>query len=99
MPVTQEEFNKRFKNYCSSKKILNVLIPGAELKSKYEKVLTLIHIEEKSHAEAADILHMSKESVGNLICKARKELKKSLDQTAEFSDPAFQKLILPLIED
>lgn len=75
---TQTEFNNILKRM--SKIYLKMIIPNIGLKSKYEKVLTLIYIEEKSYAEIAEELNITRESVGNLATKARKELKYLIDK-------------------
>lgn len=99
MPISQKDFNARFKEFCRSKNLLKIIIPGAGLKSKYETVLIKHYIEEKTHAEIAEELHMTRESVGNLICKAKKELKLALDNISEFSDDEeFKKIIYHLLD-
>lgn len=99
MPISQKVFNARFKEFCRSKTLLKIIIPSAGLKSKYETVLVKHYIEEKTHAEIADELHMTKESVGNLICKAKKELNSALDNISEFSnDEEFKKIIYRLLD-
>lgn len=86
MSVTdQKTFNQKLKDY--GKAALPVLIPLVGLKTKQERALIGFYVEEKSYYELADELNMTTESVGNLICKAKKEFNKKLEG---------QKAVLPL---
>lgn len=69
----QARFNEILKRM--SKIYLRIIIPGIGLKYKHENVLYLYYVEEKSIAEIADELKMTRESTANLLCKARKELR------------------------
>jgi hypothetical protein len=71
--VSQKEFNKRLKDFSRSKVPLKILLNGIEMKSKYQTVLWDWYIEEKSYAQIAEELHMTQESIGNLLCEARTE--------------------------
>lgn len=76
--LSQSDFNDVLKRM--SKVYLKNLIPSIGLKFKHEKVLWLIYVDELTYAEAASELNMTKESVGNLVCKARKEFKYLVDK-------------------
>lgn len=70
--TTQSEFNNLLKRM--SKVYLKLIISSIGLKYRYEKVLWLFYVEEKSHVEIAEEMNLTKESIGNLITKARKHL-------------------------
>lgn len=72
--MTQSGFNEKLKNFTKSKVGFKILLPSLQLKTKYEEILRLYYIEELNHYEIADKLNMTKESVGNLLCKARKAM-------------------------
>lgn len=76
--LSQAEFNDILKRL--SKVYLKAIIRGVGLKYKYEQVLWLIYIEELSYAEVSTQLNITKESVGNLVTKARKQLKYLIDK-------------------
>ena len=86
MSVSQKEFNKRLKEFSKSKLPLKVLIPGVQMKSKYEKILWMFYIEEKSYSEISRELNITVESVGNLLVEARNEFN-SIIQTMGFLLP------------
>lgn len=76
--LTQSEFNDLLKRM--SKVYLKIIIPSIGLKNKYEQILWLIYVEELSYSQIADKLKMTRESVGNLATKAKKELKYLIDK-------------------
>lgn len=76
--LSQAEFNDILKRL--SKVYLKAIIRGVGLKYKYEQVLWLIYIEELSYAEVSTQLNITRESVGNLVTKARKQLKYLIDK-------------------
>lgn len=76
--LSQSEFNDILKRL--SKVYLKAIIRGVGLKYKYEQVLWLIYIEELSYAEVSTQLNITRESVGNLVTKARKQLKYLIDK-------------------
>lgn len=76
--LSQSEFNDILKRL--SKVYLKAIIRGVGLKYKYEQVLWLIYIEELSYAEVSTQLNITRESVGNLLTKARKQLKYLIDK-------------------
>ena len=76
--LSQSEFNDILKRL--SKVYLKAIITGVGLKYKYERVLWLIYVEELNYTEVADELNITKESVGNLVSKARKQLKYLIDK-------------------
>lgn len=76
--LSQSEFNDILKRL--SKVYLKAIIRGVGLKYKYEQVLWLIYIEELSYAEVSTQLNITRESVGNLVTKARKPLKYLIDK-------------------
>ena len=75
--TTQSEFNNLLKRM--SEVYLKLIISSVGLKYRYEKVLWLFYVEEKSHVEIAQEMNFTKESIGNWITKARKQLKYLLD--------------------
>ncbi len=75
--MDQKLFNQKLKDY--GKAVLPVLIPLVGLKKKQAKVLIGFYVDEKSYFELADELNITTESVGNLICKAKKEFNKKLE--------------------
>lgn len=83
--MDQKQFNQRLKEY--GKAVLPVLVPLVGLKDKQARVLIGFYVEERSYFELAEELQMTTESIGNLICKAKKEFNKKLQG---------QKHILPL---
>lgn len=76
--LKQSEFNDILKRM--SKVSLRVIITGIGLKYKYEHILWLIYIDELSYAEIAEELNLTRESVGNLASKARKQFKYLVDE-------------------
>ena len=76
--LSQSEFNDILKRL--SKVYIKAIIRGVRLKYKYEQVLWLIYIEELSYAEVSTQLNITRESVGNLVTKARKQLKYLIDK-------------------
>lgn len=89
--TTQSEFNNLLKRM--SKVYLKLIISSAGLKYRYEKVLWLFYVEEKSHVEIAEEMSLTKESVGNLITKARKQLKYLLDTQGVLLSPELQQYL------
>lgn len=83
--MEQKVFNQKLKDY--GKAILPILIPLVGLKEKHARVLIGFYVEEKSYYDLAAEMKMTTESIGNLICKAKKEFNKKLEG---------QKHILPL---
>lgn len=71
--LSQSEFNDILKRL--SKVYLKAIISGVGLKYKYERVLWMIYVDELSYAEVSTELNITRESVGNLVTKARKQLK------------------------
>lgn len=72
--MTQAEFNEKLKIFTKSKVGIKILLPSLQLKKKYEEILWLYYVEELNHFEISDRMNITKESVGNLLCKARKEM-------------------------
>lgn len=89
--TTQSEFNNLLKRM--SKVYLKLIISSVGLKYKYEKVLWLFYVEEKSHVEIAEEMNLTKESIGNLITKARKQLKYLLDTQGVLLSPELQQYL------
>ena len=89
--TTQSEFNNLLKRM--SKVYLKLIISSVGLKYRYEKVLWLFYVEEKSHAEIAEEMNLTKESIGNLITKARKQLKYLLDTQGVLLSPELQQYL------
>lgn len=83
--MNQKDFNKTLKDF--GKIILPILIPTLGLKKKHEKVLIEFYVNEKSYYDICEEMNMTRESIGNLICLAKKEFKRKLDK---------QKNLLPL---
>ena len=89
--TTQSEFNNPLKRM--SKVYLKLIISSIGLKYRYEKVLWLFYVEEKSHVEIAEEMNLTKESIGNLITKARKQLKYLLDTQGVLLSPELQQYL------
>ena len=89
--TTQNEFNNLLKRM--SKVYLKLIISSVGLKYKYEKVLWLFYVDEKSHVEIAEEMNLTKESIGNLITKARKQLKYLLDTQGVLLSPELQQYL------
>lgn len=89
--TTQSEFNNLLKRM--SKVYLKLIISSISLKYRYEKVLWLFYVEEKSHVEIAEEMNLTKESIGNLITKARKQLKYLLDTQGVLLSPELQQYL------
>lgn len=89
--TTQSEFNNLLKRM--SKVYLKLIISSIGLKYMYEKVLWLFYVEEKSHVEIAEEMNLTKESIGNLITKARKQLKYLLDTQGVLLSPELQQYL------
>lgn len=89
--TTQSEFNNLLKRM--SKVYLKLIISSVGLKYRYEKVLWLFYVEEKSHVEIAEEMNLTKESIGNLITKARKQLKYLLDIQGVLLSPELQQYL------
>ena len=89
--TTQSEFNNLLKRM--SKVYLKLIISSVGLKYRYEKVLWLFYVEEKSHIEIAEEMNLTKESIGNLITKARKQLKYLLDTQGVLLSPELQQYL------
>lgn len=89
--TTQSEFNNLLKRM--SKVYLKLIISSVGLKYRYEKVLWLFYVEEKSHVEIAEEMNLTKESIGNLITKARKQLKYLLDTQGVLLSPELQQYL------
>lgn len=89
--TTQSEFNNLLKRM--SKVYLKLIISSVGLKYRYEKVLWLFYVEEKSHTEIAEEMNLTKESIGNLITKARKQLKYLLDTQGVLLSPELQQYL------
>lgn len=89
--TTQSEFNNLLKRM--SKVYLKLIISSVGLKYKYEKVLWLFYVDEKSHVEIAEEMNLTKESIGNLITKARKQLKYLLDTQGVLLSPELQQYL------
>lgn len=89
--TTQSEFNNLLKRM--SKVYLKLIISSIGLKYRYEKVLWLFYVEEKSHVEIAEEMNLTKESIGNLITKARKQLKYLLDTQGILLSPELQQYL------
>lgn len=89
--TTQSEFNNLLKRM--SKVYLKLIISSIGLKYRYEKVLWLFYVEEKSHVEIAEEMNLTKESIDNLITKARKQLKYLLDTQDVLLSPELQQYL------
>lgn len=89
--TTQSEFNNLLKRM--SKVYLKLIISSVGLKYRYEKVLWLFYVEEKSHVEIAEEMNLTKETIGNLITKARKQLKYLLDTQGVLLSPELQQYL------
>lgn len=89
--TTQSEFNNLLKRM--SKVYLKLIISSVGLKYRYEKLLWLFYVEEKSHVEIAEEMNLTKESIGNLITKARKQLKYLLDTQGVLLSPELQQYL------
>lgn len=89
--TTQSEFNNLLKRM--SKVYLKLIISSVGLKYRYEKVLWLFYVEEKSHVEIVEEMNLTKESIGNLITKARKQLKYLLDTQGVLLSPELQQYL------
>lgn len=89
--TTQSEFNNLLKRM--SKVYLKLIISSIGLKYRYEKVLWLFYVEEKSHVEITEEMNLTKESIGNLITKARKQLKYLLDTQGVLLSPELQQYL------
>lgn len=89
--TTQSEFNNLLKRM--SKVYLKLIISSIGLKYRYEKVLWLFYVEKKSHVEIAEEMNLTKESIGNLITKARKQLKYLLDTQGVLLSPELQQYL------
>ena len=89
--TTQSEFNNLLKRM--SKVYLKLISSSIGLKYRYEKVLWLFYVEEKSHVEIAEEMNLTKESIGNLITKARKQLKYLLDTQGVLLSPELQQYL------
>lgn len=89
--TTQSEFNNLLKRM--SKVYLKLIISSIGLKYRYEKVLWLFYVEEKSHVEIAEEMNLTKESIGDLITKARKQLKYLLDTQGVLLSPELQQYL------
>nr|DAG82234.1 MAG TPA: RNA polymerase sigma factor [Caudoviricetes sp.] len=89
--TTQSEFNNLLKRM--SKVYLKLIISSIGLKYRYEKVLWLFYVEEKSHVEIAEEMNLTNESIGNLITKARKQLKYLLDTQGVLLSPELQQYL------
>lgn len=89
--TTQSEFNNLLKRM--SKVYLKLIISSVGLKYRYEKVLWLFYVEEKSHVEIAEEMNLTKESIGNLITKARKQLKYLLNTQGVLLSPELQQYL------
>lgn len=81
-----------------SKIALRVIITGIGLKSKYEKVLFLYYIEEKSHYEIADELSITHQSAINLMSKAKKELKRIIEKEYHLMNASLKPYVDLLLE-
>lgn len=53
-----------------------VLIKSVGLRKKYEDVLILNYVEDLTYEEISKRIHLTPESVGNLVHKARKQFEK-----------------------
>ena len=95
--MTQTEFNEKLKDFTKSKIGIKILLPSLELKAKYEEILRLYYIDELNHFEIADKLHMTKESVGNLLCKARKEMFDVITKQYGLFEGQYQEIIKILL--
>lgn len=95
--MTQAEFNEKLKNFTKSKVGIKILLPSLQLKNKYEEILKLYYIDELNHFEIADKLHMTKESVGNMLCKARKEMFDVITEQYGLFDGQYQEIIKILL--
>lgn len=72
--MTQSEFNNKLKEFAKSKIGLKILLPSLQLKHKYEEILWLYYIDELDSSQISEKLHLTRESVNNLLCKARKSM-------------------------
>lgn len=83
--MEQKEFNKKLKEF--GKVVLPILVPIVGLKKNQAQVLIDFYVNEMSYYEIGEKLGLTTDSVGNLICLARKEFNKKLEK---------QKKIIPL---
>lgn len=91
MPQSQEQFNETLSKL--SKIALSIVIQTSGLKRKYEAILKYRLIDELSYSEIADKMGMTEGSVGNLLCKAKKELKVIIDKEGELFPDDLKKYI------
>ena len=83
--MNQKEFNKKLKEF--GKITLPILIPIVGLKNNQAKALIDFYAKEMSYYEIGEELGLTPDSVGNLICLARKEFNRKLQK---------QRKIIPL---
>lgn len=83
--MNQKEFNKKLKEF--GKITLPILIPIVGLKNNQAKALIDFYVKEMSYYEIGEELGLTPDSVGNLICLARKEFNRKLEK---------QRKIIPL---
>lgn len=81
-----------------SKVASRIIITNIGLRTKYEKILFLYYIEEKSHYEIADELNITRQSAINLLSKAKKELKKIIDKEYHLIDSSIKPYVDLLLE-
>lgn len=95
--MTQAEFNEKLKNFTKSKIGIKILLPSLQLKRKYEEILWLYYVEELNHFEISDRMNITKESVGNLLCKARKEMFDVITKQYGLFDSEYKEIIKILL--
>lgn len=74
--MAESDFSKNLKSL--SKTSLKIIILGAGLKTKYERILWKYYIEDKSYEEIAEDLFLEYTSVGKLLWRARNDLQRIL---------------------
>lgn len=83
--MEQKQFNKKLKEF--GKIALPILVPLVGLKNNQATALIDFYVKEMTYYEIGEELGLTPDSVGNLICLARKEFNKKLTK---------QKKLIPL---
>ena len=96
--MTQSEFNNKLKDFASSKIGLKILLPSLQLKHKYEEILWLYYVEELDLFQISEKLHLTRESVANLLCKARKSMLDVITKQYNIMDSDLQEIIKILLD-
>lgn len=79
-PLFSEDIRTLEEKYFSDEQKLNVLDAMGKLKGEYREILWLTYFEELSNRECAEIMQKNVHSIEVLVSRARKSLKKLLQE-------------------